>query len=448
MATTKSGLKLLAHTILLAYETTEYRRAWERDEQAGSFERVVERSLLVEEAGFDGIFFGDAPSVLRATLATSGAFPFEPFTLLSALAARTTRLGFIGTIATQYNDPYNVARRFASLDQISGGRSGWNAVTGFYGERNFGFDDIISPADRYRRAEEFVDVVKKLWTSWKPGYLAPDAEQGLFYDVDKIENVEHRGEFFSVEGPLNIPPSPQGHPVVVQAGGSENGLELAGRHGELIYTAAPTFEHGVQQVATYRDKAEANGRDRHSIKIVPGLYAYIGATHEEALANRAATVTDRELLNGLALVALEYDGFELDGLDLDHVLRPEDLPSREEILASARRTSRALLYLEFATRPGATLRSFLTEVVTGTGHTNIVGSYDEVADELERWHAADAADGFVLMGTNSLQEFLDEIVPRLEAKGIYDRRPDLTTFRSRLDLPEVGAHVQTVGAPA
>ncbi|GGF21901.1 LLM class flavin-dependent oxidoreductase [Subtercola lobariae] len=250
MPETKSSLKLLAHTILLGYETAEYRHPWERDAQSGSFERIVTRAQAVEAAGFDGVFFGDAPALIRETLAATGAFPYEPFTLLSALAARTSRLGLSGTIATQCNDPYNVARRFASLDQVSGGRSGWNAVTGFIGEQNFGFADIISAAERYRRAEEFVDVVLQLWNSWKPGYLEPDSATGLYYNVDKIRDIGHHGQYFDVQQALNIPPSAQGHPVVVQAGGSENGLELAGRYGELIYAAAPTLEHGRRQVAS------------------------------------------------------------------------------------------------------------------------------------------------------------------------------------------------------
>jgi alkanesulfonate monooxygenase SsuD/methylene tetrahydromethanopterin reductase-like flavin-dependent oxidoreductase (luciferase family) len=222
---------------------------------------------------------------------------------------------------------------------------------------------------------------------------------------------------------------------------------LAGRFGELIYTAAPTFEEARNQVASYRAKAESYGRSPHSIKVVPGLYAYIGATPEEALANRASTVTDEDLLvQGVASAKREYSGFSFDGLSLDTELRPEHLPTEEEIDRSARRRSRALLFLGFAHRPGATLRSFLTEIVTGSGHTNIVGSYDQVADELVQWHRAGAADGFVLMGTNSLDEFLAEIVPRLERKGSYEARPDLTTFRSRLGLPEIPVGAESLVA--
>jgi alkanesulfonate monooxygenase SsuD/methylene tetrahydromethanopterin reductase-like flavin-dependent oxidoreductase (luciferase family) len=246
---------------------------------------------------------------------------------------------------------------------------------------------------------------------------------------------------------LTVPPSAQGHPVVVQAGGSANGLELAGRFGELIYAAAPTFEEGRSQVATYRAKAESYGRSRDSIKVVPGLFAYVGATLADALANRASTVTDEDLLvQGVASAKREYSGFSFDGLSLDDQLRPEHLPTAAQIDRSARRRSRAQLFLGFGKRPGATLRSFLTEIVTGTGHTNIVGSYDQVADELERWYRADAADGFVLMGTNSLEDFLGEVVPRLEHKGIFDARPDLTTFRSRLGLPRVPAAAESAVA--
>ena len=367
MTTRAPSLKLLIHTVLLASDTAAYRHPWDRAPEDGTFERIVARALTAEEHGFDGVFFGDAPALLRDTLASTGTFPYEPLTLLSSLAARTQRLGLIATLPTQYNDPYNLARRIASLDYISGGRAAWNAVTGFLGETNFGFKEIVPPAERYHRAVEFVDLVLRLWRSWQPGYLKPDAAK-----------------------------------------------------------------------TAYRSRAAAYGRSAQSIKVVPGLYAYIGATPDEALANRAATVTDEDLLvGGIATAKREYSGFDFDGLTLDDELRPEHLPTAEEIDRSARRRSRAHLFLGFANRPGATLRSFLTEIVTGTGHTNIVGSYDQVADELERWYRTDAADGFVLMGTNSLAEFLGEVVPRLERKGIYDRRPDLTTFRSRLGLPEI-----------
>ena len=435
--TRSPSLKLLAHTILLAFETEEYRHPASRKPESGTLEHIVSRARKVEDAGFDGVFFGDSPSLNRALLGTTGTFPYEPFTLLSAIAARTSRLGLIGTIATQYNDPYNLARRFASLEQISGGRSGWNAVTGFLGERNFGFSEIIPPEERYKRAEEFVDVVLALWNSWKPGYADGDTDALQYYDTSKIQDVAHHGQYFDVEEALNIPPSPQGQPVLVQAGGSENGLELAGKYGELIYAAAPTFEQGQAQVATYHAKVQSYGRSKDSIKVVPGLYAYVGATDEEALENRQRTVTDHDLLTyGIGAAQLEYSGFTFEGVDLDQPLTADLLPTREEIDRSSRRRSRANLYLGFAERPGATLRSFLTEIVTAGGHTNIVGSYDSVADELERWYRNDAADGFVLMGTNSLDEFLGEIIPRLERKGIYDASPELTTFRDRLGLPE------------
>jgi N-acetyl-S-(2-succino)cysteine monooxygenase len=288
----------------------------------------------------------------RPILAANGTFPYEPFTLLSALAARTSRLGLIATVATQYNDPYNLARRTASLDYISGGRAAWNAVTGFLGETNFGFKEILPPKDRYQRAEEFVEVVLQLWRSWKPGFLQPDAAKHQYYDADKIQDVNFHGQYFDVEQASTIPPSAQGHPVLVQAGGSENGLDLAGRYGELIYSAAPTFEQGRSQVEAYRAKVEAFGRSRDSIKIVPGLYAYIGITAEEALANRAATVTDEDLVvQGIASAQREYSGFSFDGLSLDDELLPEHLPTGEDIDRSARRRSRAQLFLGFGGCP-------------------------------------------------------------------------------------------------
>lgn len=451
MASEKQHLNLLIHINLLGYETKESRRPLERGAQSGSFERIVERARLAEDAGVDGVFYGDAPGLNRETLSGRGPFGFEPFTLLSALAARTSRLGLIGTVATSYNDPYNLARRFASLDRISEGRAAWNAVTGFIGEKNFK-DGLASPAERYDQAGEFIDVVLKLWTSWKAGYLSGDPASGTRLNPDRIQDIHHHGHYYDVEGALSVPPSPQGHPVLVHAGASEPGIDLGGRFGELIYIAAPTFEHAVELTAAYRARARSYGRSQDAVRITPGLFAYVGATREEAEESRSRIFGDEQLLRGLGNLATEYDGFDFSGYDLDDVLDKTRLPTKAAILASGRRRSRALLYLEFAHKPGATLRSFLTDVVSGTGHTTLVGSYDEVADELGRWQAAGAADGFVLMGTSSLDKFLGEVVPRLERKGIYHKRPELATFRERLGLPAVGALAEldepSVGAHA
>jgi N-acetyl-S-(2-succino)cysteine monooxygenase len=446
MATQTSQLNLLVHINLLAYETKESRRPLERGGQSGTFEHIVKRALLVEEAGFDGIFYGDGPGLNRETLKGRGPFGFEPFTLLSAIAARTSRLGLIGTVATSYNDPYNLARRFASLDRISNGRAGWNAVTGFSGDKNFGPEEFLSPAERYERAHEFIEVVLKLWNSWRPGYLRADASSGSRLDPDKIQDIQHHGAFYDVEEALSVPPSPQGHPVLVHAGASEPGIDLGGHYGELVYIAAPTFDHAVQLTSAYRDKGSAYGRNQDGIKFTPGLFAYIGATREEAEASRQRIFGDEQLLNGLRNLKTEYAGYDFSGYELDDVLRQHELPTKADILASGHRRSRALLYLEFANKPGATLRSFLTDVVSGTGHTTLIGSYDEVADELERWHRAGVADGFVLMGTSSLEQFIDEVVPRLERKGIYRKRPELKTFRDRLGLPPVGVAAETAEA--
>jgi N-acetyl-S-(2-succino)cysteine monooxygenase len=447
MATETSQLNLIVHINLLGYETKESRRPLERGQRSGTFEHILQRALFVEEAGFDGVFYGDGPGLNREVLKGRGPFGFEPFTLLSAIAARTSRLGLIGTVATSYNDPYNLARRFASLDRISDGRAAWNAVTGFTGDKNFGPEELLSPAERYERAHEFIEVVLKLWTSWKPGYLKAAATSGSPLDPDKIQDIQHHGAFFDVEEALSVPPSPQGHPVLVHAGASEPGIDLGGRYGEVIYIAAPTFDHALELTSAYRAKAKAYGRNQAGIKVTPGLFAYIGETREEAEASRQRIFGDAQLLGGLGNLKTEYAGFDFSSYELDDVLRQDELPTEADILGSGHRRSRALLYLEFANKPGATLRSFLTDVVSGTGHTTLVGSYDEVVDELERWHRAGVADGFVLMGTSSLEKFIGEVVPRLERKGLYRKRPELTTFRDRLGLHPVGVAAESAEEP-
>jgi hypothetical protein len=289
-------------------------------------------------------------------------------------------------------------------------------------------------------------VVLELWNSWKPGYLNADPSSGH-------GSTRTRSKTSSTTAPSSTSKkrsASRRHRRVTRS------LCMQAPRSRASISAATTANSSTsrRRRSTTRSssrpptKGQTYGRNQDGIKIAPGLFAYIGITHEEAEASRQRIFGDAQLLAGLGNLKLEYDGFDFDGYELDDELRQDELPTKADILASGHRRSRALLYLEFANKAGATLRSFLTDVVSGTGHTTLVGSFDEVADEIERWHAAGVADGFVLMGTSSLELFISEVIPRLERKGIYRTRPELTTFRDRLGLPAVGVAAETANEQA
>ncbi|MGH6861527.1 MAG: NtaA/DmoA family FMN-dependent monooxygenase, partial [Phyllobacterium sp.] len=273
---------------------------------------------IAERGKLDAVFYGDSPS-LSSNVKLRPVEQFDPIALHGALSAVTTHIGLAATVSTSFNEPYNVARKIASLDRLSGGRVGWNIVTTSSADaaRNFGLNDVTAHQERYRRAEEFVQVVKKLWGSWEEGAIVHDREQGIYVDAEKIHKVLHEGEFFKVQGPLNVPPSPQGRPVLIQAGSSDTGVDFAARHAEIVFTAQRTLEEGQGFYSRLKKKIAENGRDPEEVKIVVGLSPIIGST--EAEAKRLAAELD-DLLNpeyGLRQLAnvsgVDLSSFPLDG---------------------------------------------------------------------------------------------------------------------------------------
>src|SRR6202167_818335 len=353
------------------------------------FEKLAQ---LAESVTFDSVFLADHPSLQGSGRRPSGRI--EPLTLLTALARATQRIGLIATASTSYNDPYNLARRFASLDLVSGGRAGWNIVTtaGDASARNFGLDSQPSHLERYQRADEFVSVAQKLWDSWEDDAVVADADGGVWADESKIHTIDHKGRFFSVQGPMNLPRTPQGHPVLVQAGSSEDGKDFAARHAEAVFTAQQTLADGQAFYADLKRRVALIGRDPDGVKILPGLVPVIGATEAEAVSLDAQL--DELILAESARDRLARQfGLDPARLPLDKPL-PDDLPTDDDIEGSK---SRYTLIVELGRRENLTVRQLIGRLGGGRGHRTFAGTPEQVADTIEQWAREGAADGFNIM---------------------------------------------------
>ncbi|MBH0118040.1 LLM class flavin-dependent oxidoreductase [Rhodococcus sp. CX] len=391
-----------------------------------------ELAQIAERGKLDSVFFADGLAVGPRVEHNTQAI-FEPVTLLSAMAVVTEHVGLIATASTGYNEPFNLARKFASLDHISGGRAGWNIVTsgGADEARNFGYDDTPDHAGRYDRAAEFVDVAVSLWDSWEDDAIELDEESGRFADPAKVHTVDHDGARFKVRGPLNSPRSPQGRPVLVQAGSSESGKNFAARYAEAVFTAQRTLAEGQ---AFYRDlkaRVVKAGRDPQSLKVLPGIVPFIGETEEEAKALEqeftdliSPAYSLRQLSNML--------GVDLTEHALDAALPP--LPPIEQIQGNK---SRYQLVKDLAENEGLTVRQLIGKLGGGRGHRTFAGTPEQIADELQLWFEQEAADGFNVMPPylpGGLEDFTAEVVPILQERGLFRTEYTATTLRGHYGL--------------
>lgn len=398
-----------------------------------SIEHYVDNAKIAERGKFDSIFFADSP-VLMGDPGRRPSGKLEPTVLLAAIARETRHIGLIATASTSYNEPYNLARRFASVDWVSNGRAGWNIVTtaGADAARNFGLDDTPDHRMRYEKAAEFVDVSIKLWDSWEDDAVIADKEFAVHADAEKVHRISHRGEFFKVDGPLNVPRSPQAYPVLVQAGSSEDGKNFAARYAEAVFTAQQTLEDGIDFYRDVKERAGRLGRDPDSIKILPGIVPVIGATEDQA----------READDELAqLISPEYARRHLaarfklpvEDLDLDSEL-PDDLPTEDDIQGAK---SRFTLIVNLARRERLTLRQLIERLGGGRGHRTFAGTAVQVADTIEEWFDAGAADGFNVMPAvlpSGLERFVVEVVPILQKRGLFRTDYAHTTLRGHYGL--------------
>jgi FMN-dependent oxidoreductase (nitrilotriacetate monooxygenase family) len=403
----------------------------QRDKERFSFARFIAHARLAEEAGFDAIFKPDFLGLDRLTGDVRPRAGFEPLTLLTAMSQHTKRLGLIITESTSFTEPYNVARYFTSLDHLSNGWAGWNIVTSYYGEENFGEGRLLPLAERYRQADEYLAVVNRLWSGWKPGAVTWQ-ERGHRFDGDFIEPTNFSGTYFNVKQPIDLPPGPQGRPVLVQAGASEEGLDFAARHAEIVFTATPDLEAGISFYRDLKQRAVRHHRDGAGLKILPGLNIFVGRTEAEAKSIHLSQFTDQNLLKYRDKLVREAPLFRLGELDLDKLIPASTIPSEAELQQVERRRSRGLLLRRYLDRPGATLREVLSGIYE-FGHLTLIGTAETVAKEIGRWFENHGCDGFVLKGGNSFPAVAREILPILRERGLL--RPSSEeglTFRQAL----------------
>jgi N-acetyl-S-(2-succino)cysteine monooxygenase len=383
-----------------------------------------------ERACFDMVFVADVFS-LTADGEQRDTLRFEPLTLLSALAMVTSRVGLVATATTTYNEPYNVARQFASLDQISHGRAGWNIVTSSSAleAHNFGFDAHPASASRYDIAGEFVEVVRGLWDSWQENALVIDKVSGRFFDPDRLHVLNHHGRHFKVRGPLTIPRSPQGQPVLVQAGSSDDGKNLAASVAEVIFTIQRDLA-GAQ--AFYKDiktRAAAHGRDPQHALVLPGVMPIVGRTRQEAqdkYEQLQALIHPDAGLNALSRTL----GMDLSGVNVDGPLPEIDIAKLTQ--------SRAVGIVETARRQQMTVREVYERLVVSKGHRQLIGTATEVADNLQEWFEAGGADGFNVMPAqmpDGLNDFVELVIPELRRRGLFRTAYEGTTLREHLGVP-------------
>lgn len=387
----------------------------------------------LEQSKFDAFFMADHLAVLNmpinALKRSHTVTSFEPFTLLSALASVTEQIGLVATASTTYDAPYHVARRFASLDHISGGRAGWNIVTTSNPDAalNFGLEEEIDHDERYVRAREFYDVVTGLWDSFADDAFVRDVEAGIYFDPARIHVLAHQGKYFSVRGPLNIARPVQGYPVIVQAGASEAGRQLAAATAEVVFAGVSNLEAGKAFFADIKRRAQAIGRDPDSIKILPGALVIVGETVEAAQAKRALLDSLVHYDSGISSlnIALGYDvsGFDPDG----------PLPEIPETNGSHTGRDRVIA---LAQQGNLTIRQ-LAQRIGSYGGLIFIGTPQTIANDMEQWLIEEGSDGFNVMFPflpEGLDDFVDQVIPELQQRGIFRKDYEGKTLRENLGL--------------
>ncbi len=399
-----------------------------------NLEHLIRFARKLEQGRFDAWFMADHLAVLNMPMAalkrSATVTSFDPLTLLPALAMVTEHLGLIATASTTFEPPYLIARRFASLDHISGGRAGWNLVTTSNPDAalNFGLTEHMEHGERYRRAREFFDVVTGLWDSWAEDAFVRNVEEGIYFDPDRLHVLDHQGEFFSVRGPLNIARPVQGWPVIVQAGASDAGRQLAAETAEMVFASGGNLADGQRYYADVKGRAERLGRDPEHIKILPGCLVVVGDSEAEAMDKRALLDSLVHPDSGIASlsIALGCDAaqFDLDGPLPDIPESNASKSGRERVIARARRDNLSVRQL--------------AQIAGSYGGLAMVGTPKMIADRMEEWFFGRACDGFNIMFPwvpGGLDDFVDRVVPELQRRGLFRREYEGTTLRENLGLP-------------
>lgn len=399
-----------------------------------NFARIRQLAQTLERGRFDAFFMADHLAVLNmpieALQRSHTVTSFEPFTLLSALAQHTQHIGLVATASTTFDEPFHIARRFASLDHLSEGRAGWNIVTTSNSDAalNFGREDHMEHDERYARAREFYDVVTGLWDSWADDAFERDVESGRFFDPARLHVLNHKGKYLSVRGPLHIARPVQGWPVIVQAGASEPGRQLAAETAEVVFSAPGTLENARRFYADVKGRMQKIGRERDHLKILPGAFVVVGDTVEEARAIRARLDSLVHYDSAIASLSIAL-GHDASGFDPD-----APLPEVPETNASQSGRERVI---DLARRENLTVRQ-LAQRLGGYGGLAFVGTPQSIADEMQEWLEAEGCDGFNVMFPwlpGGLDAFVDKVVPELQRRGIFRREYEGRTLRENLGLP-------------
>ncbi|MEI7026416.1 LLM class flavin-dependent oxidoreductase [Paenibacillus sp. y28] len=412
--------------------------AWRHPEAATGQSHNVryyqQLARTAERGTFDLIFLADdlaVPLPFKSAL-TDRYGKLEPLTLLANLAAVTEHIGLAATLSTTFNEPYHAARKFASLDHISGGRAAWNVVTSALHDeaRNFGQQEIPEHDLRYDRADEFVQVAAGLWDSWEEDAVLADKESGRYFDAEKVHVLNHQGTFFSVRGPLNVARPIQGRPVIIQAGSSGTGQQFAAKHAEIVFTVQNDLAQAKQFYKQVKQLAQTHGRSADDIKILPGLFPIIGHTPEEAEARfqQLQGLVDRGI--GTALLGGVFDNIDLSGYADD-----EPFPELQDAHGTR---SRFQLVMDTARREGLTVREVYLRFASARGHLTVIGTPEQIADRMEQWLNEEAADGFNIMPPfmpGGLDEFVDKVIPLLRQRGLFRTEYEGRTLRENLGLP-------------
>jgi FMN-dependent oxidoreductase (nitrilotriacetate monooxygenase family) len=419
------------------HHVTSWRHPEAQADAGVNFAHYIDIARTAERGKFDMIFLADSVTMRSGhmdALSRSAQYiaNFEPLTLLAALASVTERIGLVATATTSYNEPYHIARKFASLDFISSGRAGWNIVTSARDNEafNFGREAHYPHEERYERAREFTNVVLGLWESWDDDAFIRNKESGLFFDPEKVHVLDHKGPYFSVRGPLNVPRTPQGHPVLVQAGSSETGRDFAAEFGEVIFTAHLTFDDAQKFYADLKGRVASRGRNPDHVKILPGLSFIVAPTEAEAQAKF-------EHLQSLIhpMVARELVSMTLGGVDLSDYPMDGPLPDLSETNASQ---STFDSVMRLARREQLTIRQLGMRLAAGRQRLHVNGTPEQIADLMEQWFKDGAADGFNVLPPylpGALNDFVDLVIPELQRRGLFRTEYEGRTLRENLGLP-------------
>jgi FMN-dependent oxidoreductase (nitrilotriacetate monooxygenase family) len=430
------------HLLLFVFYSGAHSAAWRHPDAVDSnlhdFSYYKDLALRAEQAKFDGLFMGDAQGFRhfegREAYSRLEPAKLEPFTLLSALAAVTSRLGLAGTVSTSYNHPYTIARKFASLDHISAGRAGWNVVTSSHEHeaRNFGRDGNFEHAERYERAHEFIEVCKGLWDSFDDDALVRDKASGRYFDPDKLHGLRHEGRFFKVDGPLNVIRSPQGYPVIFQAGSSPEGQRLAAETAEVVFTSQPTLESAQKLYASVKAQAAALGRDPEHIKVAPSAQPIVGSTEEEA-ARKAQELADL-VHPDVAITQMQ----QLLGADTVRLFDyPPDGPLPPMKVTKQNQTFQAHI-VEMARKDDLSIAELAKRLAASRLSGAFNGTPEQVADKMESWFQNRGADGFSITPAklpSGFYDFAEQVVPILQRRGLFREEYEGVTFRENLGLP-------------